>query len=272
MKKHFPLSAAVFLLFLLMVMPGEMTPTQASSGADKKASGAVVQVLPLTTSRVIVALNVAVRPEGTLSSAQVLSQHEAIQQAQQQVAALLQGSNAQVDVTFQTIPYMTLDADSAALQKLTASGLVRQIIKESVLGPLAGENITHIGAPNAWAEGYDGTNQTVAILDTGVDSTHSFLTGKVVSEGCYSLSGGTNSSFCPNGHTSQTGAGSGTPCPLDYCYHGTQVAGIAAGLGGRFQRRSEKCPYHRHTGFSQRFEFLGLSELWLPECALPADR
>ena len=50
--------------------------------------------------------------------------------------------------------------------------------------------------------------------------------GKVVEEACYS-----DNSSCPNGETSQTGAGAGVPCmyATEGCEHGTHVAGIAAG-------------------------------------------
>lgn len=44
-----------------------------------------------------------------------------------------------------------------------------------------------IGSSLAWTEGYDGSRQTVAVLDTGVDKTHPWLTIdgiKVVSKAC----------------------------------------------------------------------------------------
>jgi hypothetical protein len=82
-----------------------------------------------------------------------------------------------------------------------------------------------------WAAGYTGSGQVVAVLDTGVDKAHPFLSGKVVEEACYS--GNAN---CPNGLTTQTGVDSGVHCTyaVSGCRHGTHVAGIAAGQGSTF--------------------------------------
>jgi Subtilase family len=85
---------------------------------------------------------------------------------------------------------------------------------------------------------YSGSGWAVAILDTGVDKNHSFLSGKVVSEACYSDGGGQTSStsVCPGGALSSTASGAGIPCPanIDGCDHGTHTAGIAAGSGTGF--------------------------------------
>ena len=54
----------------------------------------------------------------------------------------------------------------------------------------------------------------------------------MVSEACYS-GGGDGSSFCPGGVKESILPGSGAPCPPEFsdCFHGTAVAGIAAGRG-----------------------------------------
>src|SRR5207253_815058 len=87
-----------------------------------------------------------------------------------------------------------------------------------------------IEADQVWDTGFDGTGQMIAVLDTGVDSAHPFLAGKVVEEACYSSSQpGLSQSLCPSGANEQIGAGAATPCTLIGCEHGTHVAGIAAG-------------------------------------------
>src|SRR5262249_39364770 len=88
----------------------------------------------------------------------------------------------------------------------------------------------------AYGFGATGQGQAIAILDTGVQSSHPFITAaKVVAEACFSNSAGTGVSLCPNGQRSQTGRGAADPtvpaCQnMFLCSHGMAVAGIAAGL------------------------------------------
>jgi subtilisin family serine protease len=97
-----------------------------------------------------------------------------------------------------------------------------------------------MGAPTVWSSSYTGSGQTIAILDSGVDGTHPFLTGKVVAEACYSSINATDgaASVCPGGVTQSTATGSAMPyggaCPAGDCDHGTVVAGIAAGTNATF--------------------------------------
>src|SRR6185312_8558092 len=87
-----------------------------------------------------------------------------------------------------------------------------------------------VGAPTAWGLGASGLGWSIAVLDTGVDKTHPFLAGKVVSEACYGTNMAGVASTCP-GSVDTTAVGSGVPCPAGVhgCEHGTHLAGIAAG-------------------------------------------
>lgn len=134
---------------------------------------------------------------------------------------------------YDTVPYVALDINASVLALLETSPDVLRIVPDGILRPSLEESVPLIEGDQAWQAGYDGTGTSVAILDSGVDSTHPFLAGKVVKEACFSSSGdGIAVSVCPNGQTTQIGVGAGAPCNLDDCFHGTHVAGIAAGNGG----------------------------------------
>jgi len=60
-------------------------------------------------------------------------------------------------------------------------------------------------------------------MDTGVDSTHPFLQGRVALEACFAAK-------CPNGSTSMIGIGAAKPVH----WHGTHVAGIVVGSNASF--------------------------------------
>jgi subtilisin family serine protease len=103
-------------------------------------------------------------------------------------------------------------------------------------------NLAHsvplIGGATATALGITGQGQAVAILDTGVDKNHPFLSGKVISEACYSTNDTQSGSrsVCPGGIEASTSSGSGVNCASNIagCEHGTHVAGIAAGKNNNF--------------------------------------
>ena len=140
---------------------------------------------------------------------------------------------------FQLIPAMALQVDPDELEALLAHPAVIDIIEDEVMTAALDESVPLIGgAPDGSFSGYTGAGQVVAVLDTGVDKYHPFLSGKVVSEACYSHDIPTSgvSSLCPGGATESTEPGSGLNCDdsITFCNHGTIVAGIAAGRGDEF--------------------------------------
>jgi len=185
--------------------------------------------------RVIVGFGDTFRPEGLLQSANLQTQRQEILSNGKQLLDSLTGFNYQENVRYTSIPFLALTVDVSALEHLLKSKLVTSIEEDSRSKPFMATSNQVIGSPIAWSEGYDGSGQTVAILDTGVDKAHSWFTNggtKVVSEACYSTNNlGVSVSLCPGGVESSVAPGSGVNCE-GLCDHGTHVAGSAAGNDG----------------------------------------
>ena len=151
--------------------------------------------------------------------------------AQQALSVRMSGHGVSSIRRFKFIPYVAMEVNRAGLEALASDPEVVTIEEDLALRPVLAASTSLIGAPWAWSQGFGGSGQAIAILDTGVDKRHPFLSGKVVSEACYSGAAGAALSLCPGGARESTAPGSGMPCSLTGCGHGTEVTGIAAGLG-----------------------------------------
>jgi hypothetical protein len=190
------------------------------------------------TVSVIVKVRAAFRPEGQMSSAvEALAQRKVIAEAQDQMLSWLRYVPSTLK-RYESLPYIAVSVDAAGLQQLQASSNVLNISPDTGMRLTLSESLPRIGAPRAWAGGFTGAGKTIAVLDSGVDKSHPWLAGKVVSEACYSTTNPAEqySSVCPNGVVESTDPDSGLPCTVldgvGNCGHGTHIAGIAAGRGG----------------------------------------
>ena len=193
------------------------------------------------TVRVIVQLDLPFEPESQLETpGAVQMQQMRIQQTQAQLLESLAENEVTQTAVFQTIPFMALEVDSDGLAALAALPEIVSIEADIPVPPALSSSIPVIGADDAWASGYTGAGQTVAILDTGVQTSHPAFNGRIVSEACYSTNSSGSVSVCPGGVEASTAPGSGNDCTAAAsgyvsaqgdCSHGTHVAGIAAGSG-----------------------------------------
>jgi len=232
------------ILVLLLCTVGPAAAQSGSGGEPKLSDSPITQLLlekasHLGSLRVILTLNTVFQPEGSMAgTAAVNAQREAIGQIQQALVDRIAGLALDEPYRFETVPLVVATLNEEGLKAALESGLVTAVQEDLPDSPTLAESTPLIGATAAWASGFTGTGQTVAILDTGVDKTHPFLAGKVVSEGCYSTTDPNygSTSVCPGGVTATTAVGSGVNCNLLIygCEHGTHVAGIAAGKGTTF--------------------------------------
>ncbi|MET8355216.1 S8 family serine peptidase [Micromonospora sp. NPDC005206] len=71
------------------------------------------------------------------------------------------------------------------------------------------QSVTQIGAPTAWEAGYDGEGVQVAVLDTGIATTHADLTTQVVAAKNFTDSADEQDHYGHGTHVSSTVAGTG---------------------------------------------------------------
>lgn len=176
----------------------------------------------------------------------------AIDESADRVIRALPRESYTVNNRYASVPFLALRVSADALATLHASPLVAGIEEDALVELIAPEAVSPtvdaaevpqldgtvniVGAATAWSWGFTGTGWYVAILDTGIRSSHQFFFGKTIVEACFSKGPDATAGAgdCPNGQSTQTGAGSAAHHPSSYSGwdHGTHVAGIAAGSAG----------------------------------------
>jgi subtilisin len=187
---------------------------------------------------VIVGLRMVFVPEGLLDEGAVERQHKEIAALQEAVLEGLDKEEFGLSHRYETVPYLALSVSPAALERLSAAEAVASIVEDGLEAADLGTSVPQVGGNEAHLFNFFGQNQTVAIIDSGVDNNHPMLAGRVVREACFALRWQwlwQTMGDCPGNATTATGAGAGVPCTaatnLLTCDHGTHVAGIAAGRG-----------------------------------------
>jgi hypothetical protein len=240
--------AALFALAQLLPLPSPQPFSQLVSrlgGVAHAAAAAAPDIKSLRaetakfgTRRVIVRVAEDAVPAGLAPSALgVRRQAERIAAAQRTVSSTLGSRGIRVLRALKFSPFVVAEVDKATLDTLVGTKGVLAVYEDAEWLPLLGESVPLIHARSEDTAGRGGLGQAIAILDTGVDATHPFLSrggsSRVVREACFSSPAGSGQTFCPDGSTRQFGGGAARPCSSG-CEHGTHVAGIAAGAGASF--------------------------------------
>ena len=109
------------------------------------------------------------------------TQEAAIADAQQALLARLAAYAVSDVTTYLYIPHLALTVNSvAALDALYADPAVVAVEEDILVAPSLFQSVPLINANDAHQLDYDGTGQTVTVLDTGVDGTRPTLAGKVI--------------------------------------------------------------------------------------------
>jgi subtilisin family serine protease len=150
-------------------------------------------------------------------------------------ATALPDDGSAVVRSYATLPSVAVIATDAGRQRLAASADVVSITPDRELHAVDDDGTASV--PDATADGavlppVTGAGWTVAIVDTGIQTSHPYLTGRTGTG--FDGQGDIGACFaddCPGGGTTGFGLAAAQPCPVGGCDHGTHVAGIALGSG-----------------------------------------
>ncbi|MBF8189879.1 S8 family serine peptidase [Nonomuraea sp. K274] len=216
------LASACALAFTMTAAVAVSAPAQAAAGDPEVAPNITSEVKSGDEVRAIIELKAG--------------------QSVAAVADKAEAASGGTDVVNETISdeFLVVNVDKKTLDTLKTDTRVAAIYEDRLSPVTLDVSTKVIGSDKANASGWTGKGYSVAVLDTGIDRNHPFFAGRITAEACFSITDPNPAylakSLCPNGQASQTGAGAAdaetAQCMVgssNACYHGTHVAGIAAG-------------------------------------------
>jgi subtilisin family serine protease len=221
------------LVALLIASAGHPVGAQETEGQQATVAALQTQAAANGAARIIVRLAVDAPPADLLTTSQaVATQKSRIADKGSALLDRIHIAHKKAVRRFAHLPLVAMELTPEGLEAVLAAPETVEVFEDVSVPPTLAQSVPLIGGAAAFAAGFTGSGQTVAVLDTGVDGNHPFLAGKVVSEACFSTtsSQSNTTTLCPNGQSTQLGAGAAAPC-VGICSHGTHVAGIAAGNG-----------------------------------------
>ena len=157
----------------------------------------------------------------------------------------------QVIRRYRHLPVLALDATADDLLALSELPQVLDIHRDRPLQRTLSQSGAVIGVPQLRQQGLDGSGQVIVVMDDGIDRAHPFFNNpsgqsRIVDGACFSagqnspIRPGDGITLCPNGTATQLGPEAAdinlvSACDDNECYHGTHVAGIAAGWSANLE-------------------------------------